>query len=898
MENEQAGRQVGSYRLQEMLGEGPLGEVYTAQDELRNRTVALRLLPQQELSGDGLHRLSQELNRAVQIRHPGVAQLLETGTHEGVRFLVYEYAKGKTLDRALAAGAFPIEDALIMALQIAEALATVHKAGCAHGMINLSNIVLTPAAGAKVLDLGLSTLAQEKEVVWSRLGAAVYAAPEQLETGVASPESDIFSFGTVLYELLTGKPAFPREGDASNEDALKQEPKPISELAPELPLGLVKTVNLCLKKEPDRRPSSMAAVRLALEDEREHFAYRRLVRKSVPRELNEPLRRLPSGVLIGAALFAAVSALIYFYLTRPKPPPPPPPALKTRQLTRDAALTFQPAFSPDGTKVVYSSDRAGEGQLDLWIQNAGSGEPSRLTKGLGDCLFPTFSPDGAYVVFVAQSDEGWVSMVPSVGGEVRKIVPGDSHPAMSSDGRRIAFLRLVPPSRLGVFLTDTAGRDVNKVETQVTPAGRSILWSEDGKSILFHGWLDETGTRPPDDWWVLKLADGRVVRTMAWESLTKAGIQATDSGLWRADTLHFLGSLGGQAGLCSIELPGGGGRAKGMPSILATTPDVMVGFSASRDATKFAFAQPTDVRSSIWSLPVDAGRGEVRGNPTQETPGGQLDLHPSVSADARRLAYSSRRAGKWGIWSKTLPSGGEALVQETADLEPLPILSPDGRTVVYTVSAGEGWEIYLRPVAGGAPRRLTATCGVAVSWQPGGKQVLCERAGNRRQIAALHTETGECRTVAEHASSELIGARFSPDGKWFLFSMQADARRRKFFAGRWREGTPLRMEEWIPVDEGQNYELDAAWGPDGDLLFYISDRDGFQCLWGQPIDALTKRAGGTPFALLHFHNPRFNLGSRLTAQYQSSLVVTSDRFFFPRFEPKANVWIAEAPGER
>ena len=898
MKDELAGRQVGSYSLQDSLGQGLLGEVYLAQDESRDRTVALRLLQTGELSSDGLHRLSAELDKVVLIHHPGIAQLLEAGAHEGGRFLVYEYVRGKTLGRVLEVGALPLEDALMLALQLADALATVHQAGCVHGLINLSNIALSPSAGVKVLDLGLSTLAQEKGACRSRQGRAVYAAPEQLETGVASPQADIFSFCAVLYEMLTGKPAFPVEGEASNEEALKQEPKPVSELAPELPLGLVKTVNLCLKKDSDRRPASMAVVRLALEDEREHFAYRRLVKKSVPQEVNEPSRRMPSGILIAAAVFAAVSAFIYYYLTRPKPPPPPPPVLQTRQLTQDAGLTFHPALSPDGKRVVYSSDRAGEGQLDLWVQDTGGGSPVRLTRGLGDCLFPVFSPDGAYVVFVAHSDESWVSMVPAVGGEVRKIVPGDSHPAMSSDGRRIAFLRLVPPSRLGVFLTDTAGRDMSRVETQVTPTGQPILWSEDGKAVLFHGWLEETTNKPPDDWWVLKLDDGRVVRTTAWEHFAKAGISAVDWSLWKADTLHFLGSRNGQTGLYRIELAGSGGRTRRQPSIVAVTANVAVEFSTSGDASKIALSQQSEVRSSIWSLPVDSSRGEVRGNAAQETAGRELDLHASVSSDGRRLVFGSRRGGKWGVWTKVLPAGSETLIHETGDVAPVPVLSPDGRSVVYTVAAGQGWETYVRPVAGGSPRRLSSACGVAVSWQPGGKQVLCDRAGGGRQIAALHTESGECRTVAEHPSSELFGARFSPDGKWFLFSVQSDARRRKFFAGRWREGTPLRTEEWIPVDEGQNFELDAAWGPDGDLLFYISDRDGFYCLWGQPIDAWTKQAGGTPFALVHFHNPRFSLGGRLTAPYQSSLVVTKDRFYFPRFEPKANLWLGEAAGER
>lgn len=439
------GHTLGHYRIEAKLGEGGMGVVYKALDTHLDRPVAIKILrPDAVANPERKRRFVQEAKAASALNHPNILHIYDIDQAAGVDFIAMEHVPGKTLDQWIGRKGLALGEALRYAVQIADALAKAHGAGIVHRDIKPANIMVTGDALVKLLDFGLAKLTEPIESdelaptetlkphteEGTIVGTVAYMSPEQAEGKKVDARSDIFSFGSVLYEMVTGRRAFPGETKLSTLSAiLHKEPPPLEGAPPELE----KIITRCLRKDPERRIQHMVDVKLALEDLKEESDSGKLAVSVSPR----PRVSVSAALLIAGILVLAAAGVVWIWRLARSPEPVAAPALT--RLTSDSGLTTDPALSLDGKLLAYASDRSGKGDLDIWVRQIGGGEPIPLTQDPADDREPTFSPDGTMIGFRSEREGGGIYVVSALGGLPRKIAPEGRRPRFSPDGSQIAY---------------------------------------------------------------------------------------------------------------------------------------------------------------------------------------------------------------------------------------------------------------------------------------------------------------------------------------------------------------------------------------------------------------------------------------------------------------------------
>ena len=617
------GQTLSHYQIQEKLGEGGMGVVYKALDTHLNRPVALKLLPADKVSNpERRKRFVQEARAASALNHPHIVTIYDIASHDSNDFIAMEFIQGKTLDQLQHRKNLPLVDTLKYSVQIADALAKAHAAGIVHRDLKPSNIMVTEDGRVKVLDFGLAKLVepdQPNEDASTRtlqeaapktdegaiVGTAAYMSPEQAEGKKLDGRSDIFSFGSVLYEMSTGRRAFQGETKLSTLSAiLREEPKPASELAPAVPRELEKIIQRCLRKDPERRYQSMKDVKIALEELKEESDSGQLI--AVPQPQRNPRRRWMLAAVAAVVLLGAAGAALWW---RPAPTPAPV-EWRLRPLTADSGLTTTPALSPDGKLVAYASDRASNGtNLDLWVQPLTEGSrPIRLTQNPADDMVPSFSPDGGQIAFFSSREGGGIYLIPAFGGEERLLVRGGRYPRFSPDGRWIAYSpgpagscqvqglrharwRRRPEADRGRYSLD---RSAGVVARRATSFG---AWSARTNDYGFIGILAgfARGKRLSQDRTGL-LASGAAVPV-------SRGSHRLD---WIGDALYF----GSGSSIWTIGFRDGSLQPDTLRKLASGTTDMV---RVRGSASKLVFESRT-AASHLWSLPLDSNSGKVRGS--------------------------------------------------------------------------------------------------------------------------------------------------------------------------------------------------------------------------------------------------------------------------------------------
>ncbi|MGH8429071.1 MAG: protein kinase domain-containing protein, partial [Solimonas sp.] len=445
------GRTLGQYQIESKLGEGGMDVVYKARDTRLERPVAIKVLPPEAVSDpDRKSRFVREARAASALNHPNIITVYDINTIEGVDFIAMEYVPGATLSEVIARRRLRLDEALKYAVQIADALATAHEAEIVHRDLKPANVMVTEKGSVKLLDFGLAKLTEsdpgELDATGSIasahrteegaiIGTAAYMSPEQAEGRKLDARSDIFSFGSVLYEMLAGARPFQGETKMALLSAiLRDEPKALSAIVAGIPRDLEKIVARCLRKDPERRFHHMADIRVALEEVREESQASPSPVPAAPTARR--MSRSYALAIAAALLLVAGTAGVTWWLTRSRPPVR---ALALTQLTFDSGLTTDSALSPDGKLVAFASDRSGEGNLDVWIQQIATGEARRLTQDAADESEPAFSPDGSRIAFRSEKDRGGIYVISTIGGEPRLIAREGRRPRFSPDGSQITY---------------------------------------------------------------------------------------------------------------------------------------------------------------------------------------------------------------------------------------------------------------------------------------------------------------------------------------------------------------------------------------------------------------------------------------------------------------------------
>ena len=452
------GKTLSHYRVDTKIGAGGMGEVYRGIDTRLNRPVAVKFLPPDLLQNDDRRRrFAHEAKSASALNHPNIVTIYDVGSDAGIDFIVMEYVAGKTLEEII--GRRPMAIALLLrhATQIAEALTAAHAAGIVHRDLKPTNVMVTDQGLVKVLDFGLAklaegstsaadgdtrTAAQEVGSPTERgmiVGTASYMSPEQAEGGIVDARSDIFSFGSVLYEMATGRRAFEGSTTMSTLAAvLRDEPPRISTITAPLPHDLEVLINRCLKKDPSRRVQHMADLKVALQELKEDSESGRLMTGVAPASAataRRPVWPIALAALVAIAAIGAIAGWLQYGQSSGTVQQP----VLTR-LTFDTGMTAQPALSRDGTLVAYISDRTTK-LPNVWVQQVDGGQAVKLTDHVDGAAGPTFSPDGTRIAYTAADGKTpGVYVVATIGGEPRKIAADAYVPKFSADGSQLSFV--------------------------------------------------------------------------------------------------------------------------------------------------------------------------------------------------------------------------------------------------------------------------------------------------------------------------------------------------------------------------------------------------------------------------------------------------------------------------
>jgi len=311
---------------------------------------------------------------------------------------------------------------------------------------------------------------------------------------------------------------------------------------------------------------------------------------------------------------------------------------------------------------------------------------------------------------------------------------------------------------------------------------------------------------------------------------------------------------------------------------------------------RLVFASVSD-RTDIWSLPLDANQGIVTGEPQRLTQDAADDVCPSASADGKKVAFISYRSGQRDVWIKDLETGKESSLTMSPAAEYYPTMSADGSKVAYQLEEKQKQTIWVAPLRGGMAQNACQDCGRPWHWSSNGQVLLYSTAspgGGPSGIASLDAGSGEKRDLLTHSGYGLYQSFFSADDRWICFLARLGPNRSRLFIAPYRTETPARESDWIAVTDGGSADDKPRWSPDGNLLYFMSRRDGSNCLWAQRLDHHSKRPAGPAKPVFHFHGARLAPGNVHNREFELS--ITNNRVVLPLGEVTGNIWMADLGG--
>jgi serine/threonine protein kinase/dipeptidyl aminopeptidase/acylaminoacyl peptidase len=921
------GHTLGHYRIESKLGQGGMGVVYAAHDLHLGRRVAIKVLPPAAVTDpERRQRFVKEAKAASALNHPNILHIYDVDAavaEDGkpADFIAMEYVSGQTLDRLIAGRGLPVPQALQCAAQIAGGLAAAHAAGIVHRDLKPANVMVNETGLVKILDFGLAKLTEplEADEIASTqtiqpatrggaiLGTVPYMSPEQAEGKRVDARSDIFSFGSVLYEMITGRRPFAGDSTATTLAAIvHQEPKPISELVKSVPRELERIIAQCLRKDPARRFQHLDDVKILLDQLRDDLDRSKDV---TSRESPQPARRAmaPLALATSIGVLLAVSGFVWW-----KTRPASHRGSGLTRLTSDTGLTTDPALSSDGRLLAYASDRAvtagTEDNLDIWVQQLPAGEPLRLTRHPADDREPSFAPDGTRIAFRSERDGGGIYTISALGGDERLIASYGRRPVFSPDGESIVYwtgVTLGPAIAVDgkIFVVPALGGQPRQigVENSWLP-----VWSPDGKRILFARWAFESGTRRfggGSEWWLTTL-DGTATQIADREYFAEHRLTEPSPVAWLADgdRIVFTARFADSVNVWQVPISTKAWKPTSAPerltfgSGLETRPSIAVPAGGS---ARLVFAALVE-NINIWALPLDPAQGRASGELSRLTQTAAADSNPALTFDGRRLFFTSNRAGNRDIWVKDLASGKETNLTNTPVGEWRPTLTGDGSKVAYRMMETPSPSIWVLPVAQGsqgAPQPGVAQkisvpgyCGYPWSWSSDGRKLLYN-CPSREAVRLFDAESGQTTQVLGPLCFQV---HFAPDDRWIVFTRQQSTNEREpaFIAPVDR--MTASENDWIAVIERTASVSSPRWSPDGNMIYLVSTLDGFRCIWAQRLNPATKRPEGSPVPIYHSHGSRrslLNVGLNLL-----EISVARDKIAFPLGEVTGNLWTTTLDG--
>jgi eukaryotic-like serine/threonine-protein kinase len=826
------GTKLGPYEIQSALGAGGMGEVYRARDTRLDRTVAIKILPAHLSANAELNaRFEREARAVSSLNHPHICHLYDIGSQDGTAFLVMEYLDGETLAQRLTMGPLPLKQALEFGIQIAQALATAHRAGILHRDLKPQNVMLT-AGGAKLLDFGLAkaapalsgssaaisgmtpstptmTIAELSSPAkpltrqGTVLGTYQYMAPEILQGAEADARSDIFSLGCVLYEMVTGRRAFEGKSQLSVMTAiLEKDPELVSQIAPTSPAALDYVVKTCLEKNPEERFQTAQDVKLQLQ----WIAGGGGAKAETATESAKASRA--AWIVAGVALLVVLglAGILFHIVSRPmavvRSSILPPVGASFVTLAPESGPAV---ISPDGTRLVFTA-RDEKGKTLLYVRALNSTSPQALP-GTDEAMYPFWSPDGREIGFFTQ---GQMKQIKTAGGPAQTICE-------ASNGRGGTWNKdgviLFAPSVTGaLFRVPAAGgtpEPASKLDAD--RAENSHRWPyflPDNQHFLFWG-RSSLGTGEQ----ALYVGQLRSLQAKMIMKTGTAAIYASGYLLFTIDQTLLAQSFdAGRLELTGEAIP----IAEHIAVNGATnTPE----FSASETGT---LVYQTGAAGGVWDLLWFTREGRPAGTVAEQ----DRYYYPALSPDENRLAVSlfNGTEGTANIWILDLKRGTKSRLTFGGGMQLQSLWSRDGKTLYYVADTKGARHIYARAADGsGSEQTILETPGaveVLPSLSPDGHYLVCARlllSGGSRSIWGVPLFGDRKPFLIVQTSFDSRNPAVSPAGKWMAYESNESG-----WAQIYLTAFPGGGAKWQVSTKGG---VDPRWRGDGKELFFLDPSD-------------------------------------------------------------------------
>ena len=787
-----AGSRLGAYEILSPLGAGGMGEVYRARDARLGREVAIKVLPSATASDpDRRARFEQEARSASALNHPNILTIYDIGESSGTVYIAMELVEGKTLRELLASGEpLPTKRLLDVAVQTAEGLAKAHAAGIVHRDLKPENLMISKDGFVKILDFGLAKLTEPGSQVASVMptavaaptqpgtvmGTAGYMSPEQASGHAVDFRSDQFTLGSILYEMAAGEKAFQRKTGAETLVAIiREEPAPLSQLAPKAPAPVRWIVERCLAKDPEERYASTKDLARDLKSLRDHLTESSATSASGALVAAEPAKTRRRGWLLPALLVLAAGIAIGLWVRGVAGGKAAIP-VEFKQLTFQRGTILTARFAPDGQTIVYSAAWDGR-PLELFSTRADSTESRSLGLPPADILSISSTGEmaislGRHYTFGFQTT-GTLARVSLGGGTPRPILEDVEDADWSPDGKELAVCRYMGTHQrleypIGKVLYEPPGW-VNCV--RVSPDGRFVAFIDHPEQGDSNG--------------VLKVIDatGKVRLTGPVASATFGIAWASHGeGVWSSQPLALTSLSGKTRVVWPYPIQSG--------ALQDASPDGRFLFQSRRSRREIVgrgpgAAEERNLTWLNWSFPSD------------------------LSPDDKSVLFDEQQISPIGIYLRPLDGSPAVRIGEGRSFG----VSPDGRWVLTTRKLGAG-ELALLPTGAGEPRNLPKfdMALQSASWFPDGRRILISGSepGHRDRLYVKELPDGKPRTITSEGVNAGFGA-VSPDGKSVLAT--GPDRRVAIY--------PVEGGEPKPVPTIRVEELPLGWSADGSSIYVL-----------------------------------------------------------------------------
>ena len=724
----EAGTRIGPYEIVARIGAGGMSEVYRAFDPRIRRDVAIKVLPPTLAKfADRLHRFEQEARAVGALNHPNLLTIFDTGKSDGRPYIVTELLEGETLRTLLrdngSSVRLPLRKAIDYGIQIANGLAAAHDRGIVHRDLKPENVFVTRDGRVKILDFGVAKLrtaadddlSEENTIEQDTspgtvIGTVGYMSPEQVRGQTVDPRSDLFSLGTLLYEMVAGEHPFRGNSPADTMSAiLREEPRELTAINPNVTPGLDRVIRHCMEKHPEQRFQSARDLAFQLDMLSSASGSAPTLESSIAETWRRPI--LWSVLL--ALLLAAGGAIGWLLASTARARSAAP--LRYAQVTFDDGVEMQPSVAPKGEAFVFT--RGTGTASDIYFQRVGGRNAINLTVrcAQGDSQ-PAFSPDGLQIAYRSDCSGGGIFVMGATGESARRITGNCFNPSWAPDGKRIVCATetttFTPTSRgqmSELWLVDTA---TGERKLLLSSDGVQPAWSPNGHRIAYWAISGQSAQR---DLWTIDPA----AADPAASAVRLTDDAAVDwNPVWSADGqyLYFGSDRDGTMNLWRIGVDEKSGRPRGRPEPVTAPAEFSAHYSTSRDGARMLFAS-FDQEESLRIVPFDAASGAFTGETRSVIAGSFIIFSAQVSPDGRWVAVTNRGVQE-DLFVIEIATGEIRQLTNDAARDRGAFWSPDGKQIYfYSQRSGDQYDVWRINADGAGLTRVTTSRQGSV-WYP------------------------------------------------------------------------------------------------------------------------------------------------------------------------------------